>query len=301
MDFKPLINLCELTDTKYEINGKTAPLTSIRVGNTAKLIVFPKEMHVLCQIIESILSNNYKYVILGNGSNSYFCDEYDGVVVVTKGIDAVLVSENDIIATCGASLKSCANNALCHSLSGLEFAYGIPGTIGGALYMNAEAFGSTIGQSVVESVVFDTSTMQISELNSNESHLFGKKSSIFSASSRYILLQTTLRLNSTTFEAVRSKTYELLKIRNNSQPLDVPSAGSVFKRNGDYYVSKLIDEAGLKGYKIGGAEVSKKHAGFIVNSSGATANDINNLIAYIKQQIYERFQVNLTEEIIYIE
>ena len=300
MDFRPLINLCESTNTKYLINGKTAPLTSIRVGNTAKLIVFPTEMHVFCQIIDNILTNNYKYVILGNGTNSYFCDVYDGVVVVTNGIDTVLVSENDMIATCGASLKNCANNALCHSLAGLEFAYGIPGTIGGALYMNAEAFGSTIGQFVVKSVVYDTLTRQISELSSNESHLFGKKCSIFSAK-RYILLETTLRLTPSTFDFVKNKTCELLKKRNSSQPLDMPSAGSAFKRNGNYYVSKLIDEAGLKGFRIGGAEVSKKHAGFIVNSSGATANDINKLIEYIKHKIYDKYQINLIEEIIYIE
>ena len=300
MDFSDVIEFCNKEHVEYIIEGNTADLTTIRVGGRASLIVFPHNMLVFCRMLDMIVSSAYKYVIIGNGSNCYFCKKYDGIVIVTKKLSDISVKSNKITAMCGASISSVARLALCHLLSGIEFAYGIPGTIGGAVYMNAEAFGGNFENITVKSLVYDTSHKVIKEI-SKEQHFFEKKKTIFS-NKEYIILQTTLSLLSGTYEKIYNEMQANFLKRNQNQPLNFPSAGSAFKRpNSKESASYLIDKAGLKGLKIGGAEVSKKHAGFIINSENATPCDINNLLKKIKTKISTEFSVNLEEEIIYIE
>lgn len=299
MSFNALINLCKDLDVEYEIEGKTAPLTSIKVGGVAKLILFPSTIEAFCVLLAYINKNNIKFYVLGNGSNVYFSEYYDGVIVVTKNINNIVVDKNHLTAQCGADVIRCARMSLYHSLSGLEFAYGIPGTIGGALYMNAEAYGKRFGDLVKKSTVFDIQKNRLIYLN-NANHNFSSKSSIFSQNKSYILIDTTLELKSSDYNLIKNSMLDNMNKRRKSQPLNLPSAGSAFKRSGDVIPSKLIDEIGLKGYRIGDAEISVKHAGFIVNSGDATAENINDLIYLIKSKIFNEYNVILEEEIIHI-
>lgn len=300
MEIKGLIALCSKINVHSEINEKTAPLTSIKVGNVAKIIIYPHSIDALCEILFYVKSNNIKFCVVGNGTNVYFCDEYNGAVIVTTKINNISITNETIVADCGATISRCARMSLYHCLSGLEFAYGIPGTIGGALYMNAEAFGSRFSDIVEKCVVYDSVKKEVFELNHNEL-AFSQKSSIFSLNQNYYLLQAFLNLKSDKYENVRRKMLENFEKRKSSQPLDMPNAGSTFKRTNNVIPSKLIDECGLKGYTIGGAQISKKHAGFIVNIGGAKSKDIKNLIKFIKREVYIKFNQELDEEIIYIE
>ena len=300
MDFNDIIDFCIQTSTKYQIDGKTADITSVRIGKTARLIVYPSSIEIFCSLLHKIKLNNYKFIILGNGTNCYFCDNYNGIVLCTKYLDSILVNDNLIVAMCGANLSNLCAMALFHSLSGLEFAYGIPGTVGGALYMNAAAFGGAIGDLVEKTVVYDTQSDTVLELD-NKSQRFNIKKSIFSENKSFVVLQSCLKLTRAEYDTIKSKMQEYSKKRKDTQPLNLPSSGSAFKRSNGIIPSLLIDKCGLKGYKIGGAEISKKHAGFIVNSGGATAENINDLLSYIKAKVLKEFDVNLEEEIIYIE
>lgn len=300
MDFNDIIDFCIQTSTKYQIDGKTADITSVRIGKTARLIVYPSSVEIFCSLLHKIKLNNYKFTILGNGTNCYFCDNYNGIVLCTKYLDSILVNDNLIVAMCGANLSNLCAMALFHSLSGLEFAYGIPGTVGGALYMNAAAFGGAIGDLVEKTVVYDIESDTVLELD-NKTQRFSSKKSIFSENKSFVVLQSCLKLTRAEYDTVKSKMQEYSKKRKDTQPLNMPSSGSAFKRSNGIIPSLLIDKCGLKGYKIGGAEVSKKHAGFIVNSGGATAQNINDLLSYIKAKVLKEFDVNLEEEIIYIE
>ena len=221
-------------------------------------------------------------------------------MLCTKYLDSILVNDNLIVAMCGANLSNLCAMALFHSLSGLEFAYGIPGTVGGALYMNAAAFGGAIGDLVEKTVVYDTQSDTVLELD-NKLQRFSSKKSIFSENKSFVVLQSCLKLTKAEYDTIKSKMQEYSKKRKDTQPLNMPSSGSAFKRSNGIIPSLLIDKCGLKGYKIGGAEISKKHAGFIVNSGGATAENINDLLSYIKAKVLKEFDVNLEEEIIYIE
>lgn len=300
MDFNDIIDFCIQTSTKYQIDGKTADITSVRIGKTARLIIYPSSVEIFCSLLHKIKLNNYKFTILGNGTNCYFCDNYNGIVLCTKYLDSILVNDNLIVAMCGANLSNLCAMALFHSLSGLEFAYGIPGTVGGALYMNAAAFGGAIGDLVEKTVVYDIESDTVLEFD-NKSQRFSSKKSIFSENKSFVVLQSCLKLTRAEYDSIKSKMQEYSKKRKDTQPLNMPSSGSAFKRSNGIIPSLLIDKCGLKGYKIGGAEVSKKHAGFIVNSGGATAENINDLLSYIKAIVLKEFDVNLEEEIIYIE
>lgn len=300
MDLKPLIDLCERYNIEYQTNAKTALYNSFRVGKEAKLLVIPHTIDVLVQILKCVSSQNLKYVVLGNGTNSYFCDYYDGVVIITKNLNSIEVEGNRIIAMCGVNLTSLSKIAYDNSLAGMEFLYGIPGTVGGGVYMNSSAFGSSVSNIVFESLVYDTCERALKVFILDE-HLFKTKSSAFSTTNRYIILKSSFNLYYGDKEAILKKMDDYILRRNVTQPLELPSAGSVFIKPENNYASKLIDMAGLKGFKIGGAEVSTKHAGFIVNVDNASANDINLLISYIKSKIRSLYNIELKEEIIYIE
>lgn len=300
MLFNDIASLCDKTNVKYEIGAKTAPLTSIGVGKRAELVLFPRTMQEICQILDAVTYNHHKHYILGNGTNCYFCDNYDGIVIVTRELDEITVNGTEMRALCGASLRKCSELALFHSLAGLEFAHGIPGAIGGALYMNASAYGASIGNFVESSLVYEKSSGRIIELSRKE-HLFGEKSTVFSKTNNYVVLETRLKLLSGDFEKIKNKINDYDTRRQLYQPLDKKSAGSAFKKPKDTYASLLIDKAGLKGFSLGDAAVSTKHAGFIINKNSASASEINGLILHIKREIFEKFGVSLEEEIIYIE
>ncbi len=300
MKFEPIINICDKLNLEYKINAKTALINSFRVGNEAALIIYPDCLNSFCALLDLIIDFNFKYTIIGNGTNVYFCDYYDGIIIITKKLNAIEVFNNKLIAMCGADITKCSVLAYENSLSGLEFAYGIPGTIGGATYINASAFDSSISNVTYESLVYDKKSKDVKILNF-EQHKFDIKASVFSKENSYVILKTTFKLSCSKKGRIKEKMDAYINKRIQTQPLNLPSAGSVFVKPKSTFASKLIDEAGLKGYRIGGIEVSKKHAGFFVNTGNGTAKDVNDLIAYVKNIVKEKYNVQLNEEIIFIE
>lgn len=298
MDFTSLINFLDAEQIKYKTNVKIALFVSIRVGGIASFIVYPNTIEQLCTLIK-YLHGKYKYFILANGTNTYFCDYYEGVIVLTKNINNVYLSQNKIIAECGASLTGCAVYAYENSLSGMEFAYGIPGTVGGGIYMNASAYNGKISDIVQSCLVYDI-IKNSTYLLENKEIKFSDKYSIFT-NKELVILNAKLNLNFDIKNSIKEKMNTYMQKRLLTQPLDVPSAGSAFKRPKGNYASKLIDDAGLKGCCFGDAQISYKHAGFIVNNGHATSDDINKLICLVKSEVKNKFNVILEEEIIYVE
>ena len=301
MDFQGISKELDKLAIDYVINKKTSDLVSFEIGGIASCVIYPKTLEHFVYVLKLLTDYNLKHFILGNGTNTYFKDEpYCGAVIVTKNIKHSAVKENTLNVLCGDNLSACAAFAMNSGLSGLEFAYGIPGTVGGALYMNASAFDSSISNVVLKSTVYDKRLNQIFEIDKKE-HSFGKKRSIFSLNKDLILLSSTFVLKPKEKHSIKKLMIDNLEKRKKSQPLNLPSAGSVFKRPINDYASRLIDYCGLKGLRIGGAEVSKKHAGFIANVGSATARDVNDLISKIKITVKEKCNVELEEEIIFVE
>ena len=237
-------------------------------------------------------------MVAGNGSNLLFDDAgYRGAVIFTKKICDISVSGTVISAGAGASLLALASVARKNGLSGIEFAYGIPGSCGGAVCMNAGAYGGELADVVKTVTLYDSECDDIVKFE-NKNMCFSYRKSIVGNGERYTVLSVDLQLEAADVNAISEKMNEFMRRRVEKQPLNYPSAGSVFKRSApDVYVGKMIEESGLKGYSVGGAEVSKKHAGFIVNVGSATAGDILELIARVQRAVLEKDGVALETEV----
>jgi len=293
-----LLDFFNNNSVKYLSPVNTANLVSFKVGGMGKIAAFPDNTEVLKRVLLEV--GDEKSVVLGKGTNCYFTDNlFDGTIIVTTGLNDISISDNVICAECGVTLNNLCRFALENELSGLEFAYGIPGTVGGAVCMNASAFGGCFSNIVHSSSAFDYKNKIAFELDARE-HNFGTKNSVF-RSEPLCVLSTRLNLVRGNKKDIKAKMDEYINRRKTTQPLDLPSAGSTFVRPKNTYASYLIDQAGLKGCRVGGAMVSMKHAGFIVNCGGATAKDVKELINHIKSVVYDKFSVTLEEEIIYLE
>lgn len=270
--------------------------TSFRVGGPADILVLPENTDELQKIIKICKSEDTSFYIVGNGSNLIVRDKgIKGVVVkLAEKFSRFSVEDNIIEAQAGILLSKLANVALENGLTGLEFASGIPGTLGGAVTMNAGAYNGEM-----KNVVFKTQYMddncEIREL-SGEEHKFGYRTS-FIQQSGGIVIKSVVKLTNGKKQDIKMLMADLNKRRKDKQPLDLPSAGSVFKRPEGYYSGKLIEDCGLKGFRIGGAEVSCKHCGFIVNAGNATGQDIINLIKYVQDNVRMKFGVELQTEV----
>ena len=253
----------------------------------------------LKDILEYINRNNISFTIIGNGTNLLVREKgIRGIVLKINLNDFKIKKEADnflITAESGMSLGTLASIALKEELEGLEFLAGIPGTIGGAVRMNAGAYGSEIKDFVVKTryMTYDGKIKTLTE----KEHKFEYRNSIFSKMNA-IILDTTLRVHKGDKEKIKEKIDELASSRINSQPLEYPSAGSTFKRKEGVITAKLIDECGLKGYSVGDAEVSTKHAGFIINKGKATANDVLKVVDHVKSVIKEKYKIDLDLEIL---
>jgi len=270
--------------------------TSFKVGGNADIFIEPENVNELIEFIRYVKENNIPYYIIGNGTNILVSDEgiKGAVIKLGEKLSAVEVVDDKIIAQCGASLPEVAKIAADNSLTGLEFACGIPGSIGGTVAMNAGAYEKEM-KDVIESVEVLDSNLECKILQNKEME-FGYRKSIISKHN-YIVLGCTFKLKKGSKSDIKALMDEYTERRQNKQPLDMPSAGSVFKRPEGYYAGKLIEDAGLRGMTIGGAQVSEKHCGFIVNKGDATAKDVYNLIKHIQKTIYERFGVKLETEV----
>lgn len=288
-----------LPKENIKYNEPMSKHTTTKVGGNAACFCEPSTIEQIVEIVKFAKENNLKYYIIGNGSNLLVLDSgIDGLVIrIGDKFSSVNVNGNEIFAYAGASLANVARKAMENSLTGLEFACGIPGAIGGAVRMNAGAYGSEM-KNVISSVTYLDENLDVKKVD-NTSLCFSYRHSIFVEKKEYIVLGATFALENGNKEEIKAKMDELMLARKTKQPVEYPSFGSVFKRPGEgLYVGKMIEECGLKGYSIGGAEVSTKHAGFIINTGNATCKDVLDLIEYIKEKVYEKFNVKLQEEVV---
>lgn len=280
--------------------------SSFKIGGNAKYAIYPCSGDELILAIKICTQAKLRYKVIGNATNVLFDDNgFNGAIIFTSHISETKYIHKggckSIKVGCGKSLTELANEVgKKHCLSGLEFAYGIPGTVGGAIYMNAGAYGGQISDVVIETECYDTNINIIKSITKKE-HLFGYRSSIFSAEPNLIVISSTLELKDGDAQIIYEKMSKNMSSRKEKQPLEFPNAGSVFKRPGDgIFAGKLIEDAGLKGYTVGAAQVSEKHAGFIINRGNATSNDVLTLVDYIRNTVSAQFGIDLECEIIFI-
>lgn len=273
--------------------------TTFRVGGEAECPIMVHREEELAKLVRYLHQIEEEYFILGNGSNLLVGDKgYRGVVLKLDGPMEEIRTEGTLVrAGAGALLSTVAAKAKDRNLSGMEFAAGIPGSIGGAVVMNAGAYGGEMKQIVVSVRGMDKEG-EILTLD-NETMEFGYRSSAI-RNRPIVVLEVTLRLTEGRREEIGAKMEELAGLRRSKQPLEYPSAGSTFKRPEGYYAGKLIMDAGMRGYRIGGAQVSEKHCGFIVNTGSATAADIRELIEEVQERVQERFHVTLEPEVVFL-
>lgn len=273
--------------------------TTFRVGGEAECMAVVETQEELSRLISYLGRIEQEYFVLGNGSNLLVGDKgYRGIVVkLGQGLSAVRVENDHIAAGAGALLSKVASVAREADLSGLEFAAGIPGSIGGAIVMNAGAYGGEMKQ-IVQMVRVMDKEGEILTLD-NDTMEFGYRTSII-RDRPFIVLGVVLKLTPGNKEEISARMEELMKQRKSKQPLEYPSAGSTFKRPEGYYAGKLIMDAGLRGYRIGGAQVSEKHCGFVINAGGASAADIREVIEEVQERVRDRFHVRLEPEVIFL-
>ena len=274
--------------------------TTFKVGGAADVFVTPQSIEEAVNIIRLLLSKNEPYVVIGNGSNILVSDNgYRGCVVcMDKGTDAITVNGTSIRAEAGAMLSKVAYAAYENGLTGLEFASGIPGAVGGAMVMNAGAYGQEMKDVTVTVTLFDAVSGEVLTISACDME-FGYRTSIVKKHP-YTVLVAEFELKAGSREAIKARMDELALARRQKQPLEYPSAGSTFKRPEGHFAGKLIEDAGLKGYTVGGAAVSEKHCGFVVNTGNATATDILQLMSDVRDRVNERFGVMLEPEVVMI-
>ena len=315
---KELEDILGTSNVKY--NEPMSKHTSFKVGGNADIFITVDSQEKLLKVLEFVKNNKFAMIkqtwqkvdtynenkegaseqnmpitIVGNGTNLLVKDGgIRGLVIKYMTKDYHIIGE-EVTVSSGLTNALLAKILLDNSLSGFEFTGGIPGTIGGAVYMNAGAYSLEMKNIVVSTKYLDLNTYEIKTIANNE-HNFEYRKSIFQ-NLNTVILETTLKLQKGNKEEMKAKMQEYAEKRKTTQPLDKPSAGSTFKRGTDFITAKLIDESGLKGYSIGGAQVSEKHAGFIINTGNATAKDIINLINYVKEKVYEKFGKTIEEEV----
>ena len=273
--------------------------TSFKTGGPAEFYITAKTIEDIQNIFQYAKTNRIKLYIIGNGSNLLVSDEGIKGIVLKIAVDNIetLASDFGILVNVGAGVKTMALAQILKKdgITGFEELAGIPGTIGGANYMNAGAYGKELKDIIVETKVINKETGKIETLKKEEQEL-KYRSSIFK-NKKYIIIETTFNLQRGKPEEIERRMNEFSIQRKEKQPLEYPSAGSTFKRGDGFITAKLIDECGLKGYTIGGAQISEKHAGFIINKGNATSKDILDLIDYTKKKVFEKFGVQIEEEV----
>ena len=270
--------------------------TTFRIGGPAEVFVMPGNLEEVQRILEICRTEDLPYFILGNGSNLLVSDRgYRGVVIqLDRNFGEVKVEGTEIHASAGALLSTIAVAARRTSLTGFEFAGGIPGTLGGAVVMNAGAYGGEMKDVLRKVMVMDQSG-KVFEIPAEELQM-GYRTSIIKTAG-YIVLGAVLSLKEGNLEEIKMLTRKLSEQRTSKQPLEYPSAGSTFKRPEGYFAGKLIMDSGLRGYRVGGAQVSEKHCGFVINTGDATAEDVRSLMKHVTEIVYAKFGVTLEPEV----
>ncbi|MBR2876849.1 MAG: UDP-N-acetylmuramate dehydrogenase [Clostridia bacterium] len=283
---------CTITE-----NASMKDFTTFKTGGICPLVVSPSSTEALSEIITECLNSSIPYTVLGNGSNVLVSDDgIDGVVIhIADGLNNIsLINETTIFCEAGLKLGALCNFALDNSLGGLEFAFGIPGSVGGAIFMNAGAYGGEMKDVVTK--VYHIDKNGAPGVLTAEELKFGYRTSAYE-NNGFIVTGVELELKKADKTQIKETMNELLNRRKDKQPLEFPSAGSTFKRPEGHFAGALIEQCGLKGKQIGGARVSEKHAGFIINADNATTDDIFKLIEFVKETVKKETGVTLSPEV----
>ena len=282
-------------DSQIQLDAKMSGNIYFKVGGPVDILLTPNTVQQLKDAITICKENKIPFYVIGNGSNLLVRDGgIRGVVIKLCELNKIERADNKNTAECGALLKDVSTEAINGSLSGFQFACGIPGSVGGAVFMNAGAYDGEISF-VIESAEVLDDNQEIRVLSKEELNLGYRQSIVMQKG--YIVISATFKLTPGDKEKIQARVDELTKRREDRQPLEHPSAGSTFKRPEGYFAGKLIEDAGLKGFTIGGASVSTKHAGFVVNNGNGTAKDVLDLIYYVKDEVKKQFGVDLYPEV----
>ena len=286
---------------EYTRDCPLASLTTFKIGGACTVAVFPENAEQLVWCAECAIDSGAKVKVIGRGSNLLCSDDgFCGIVIVTDNATSSRVEGDIIECECGMSLTSLSNEACDNSLSGAEFMYGIPGSVGGGVFMNAGAYGGQMSDVVIRVECMNMNTKEKFVLMREELD-YAYRHSVFMAHPEYLILTVMCRFRRGERDKIYADMKDYISRRRQKQPLEFPSAGSTFKRCEGYYTSQLIDEAGLKGLSVGGAQVSEKHAGFVINRGGATASDVLSLIDKVKEEIKKKYGVCIECEVEYFE
>ena len=294
----PLISFLNEQNICYSLDEPMKNHTSFKIGGKCDCFVLPKTVCQLKSVIDKVRKLGIPYFVLGKGSNILVSDSgIEGAVISTADLNGITLNGEEITAFAGESVASVCTAAYKNGLSGLEFAFGIPGSIGGGLYMNAGAYGGEFSDTVISAEYLDKNgeikTISVSDM------ALSYRQSIFKQNGG-IVLSVTFKLQKGDKAEIKAKMDDFLNRRKTKQPLEYGSAGSTFKRPEGYFAGALIEKNGLKGYSIGGAKVSEKHAGFVINYDNASCDDVKALISHIQKTVKENDGVDLTPEIIFV-
>lgn len=297
MEYSSIILLALSLGFECYENERLSIRTTFKIGGPADVLIECGNSAKLPQLLAEIKQKNIPLTVIGKGSNLLVADEGIRGVVLLVSDDKVTVDGDIITASAGAKLSKLCNAALESGLSGIEFAFGIPGSVGGAVYMNAGAYGGEIKQ-VIVSVTSITRDGKLILRSADELNL-GYRTSVFKQNNE-IILSAEFKLELAERNEIKAKMDDFIARRKDKQPLEYPSAGSTFKRPEGYFAGALIEQCGLKGFSIGGAEVSTKHAGFVINKGNATCRDVMDLIQHIQKAVLSKTGVALETEVIYL-
>ena len=278
---------------EYDVNG--AELSSMEVGGTVRRVCRPATAEELCAVIAELSAADEKFAVLGKGSNVIFSDRgYDGTVVLTTGLKGIFPTDTGYVAEAGVMLSALSLRAAKDGFGGLEFAYGIPGTVGGGVYMNAGAYGGEM-KDVLSKILCVDKQGNKKEYSPKQARL-SYRHSAFMKNGLYIVAAEFV-LPRAESKSVLALMEENMHKRKTKQPLEYPSCGSTFKRPAGHFAGALIEQSGLRGFSVGGAQVSEKHCGFVINRGGATASQIIELIKHVQKTVFEKTGVKLETEV----
>lgn len=289
-----------ISKSKIMYNEPMSKHTTMKVGGNADILVLPSNTEEIIKVIKYAKENNIPIKVLGNGSNVVVSDDgIEGIVIkITSNMSDIKVIKEFVTVSSGMTMPKLAVILKQHLLGGFEFACGIPGTIGGAVKMNAGAYNGQISDVLVSCKYLDEN-LEIKEVENKDIN-FGYRHSIFIENPNLIILEAKFKFFKSNLEDIECKMDENNNSRKTKQPLEYPSAGSVFRRPVGYFVGKLVDDSNLRGTLVGGAQISEKHAGFIINKNNATCKDIQDLIKVVQKTVFEKFGVELKTEVEFI-
>ena len=298
-ELQKILDKSNISKDRIKYNAPMKDYTSFKIGGPAECLIKIETIEEVQEILQILQKNDIPLTVIGNGSNLLVSDKGIKGIVLKIDIKKLEIEEkeNKFIITVGSGNKlgEIAHKLLQKEIQGFEFAAGIPGTIGGAIRMNAGAHGSEM-KDIVKTISYIKKDDKKLYTISNKEANFEYRNSLFS-NNKYIIVEATIQLEKGKKEDIQSKIQKYAEFRKEKQPIEYPSAGSTFKRGENFITAKLIDECGLKGYQIGEAQVSEKHAGFIINKGNATAEDVIKLMEYVKEQVYNKFEKKIESEI----